>query len=231
MNKIFGYLVILSFLFSCGNDKSDNMVVNGTIDGLKKGTIYLQKIKDTVLISVDSIQLKGSSNFTLSDEVENPEMYYIALDKISGEKISFFGEKGEITITAKLAKFSLSAKITGSKNNDLLEEYQAMIQKFNGKQLDLIKERFGTQKINDTSLASTFENQEKSLIKRKYYYTTNFAVTNADYEVSPYIALTQLYNANIKLLDTVNASLSPKIKASKYGVELDNYIKEIKKVE
>jgi len=40
-----------------------------------------------------------------------------------------------------------------------------------------------------------------------------------------------LYNANTKLLDTVNNSLSEKVKASKYGVELNTFIKNIKKTE
>ncbi|NQV78667.1 MAG: hypothetical protein HQ490_09975, partial [Lutibacter sp.] len=143
----------------------------------------------------------------------------------------FFGEKGEITINSKLSKFTTSAKITGSKNQVLLEEHEAMAQKFSGKQLDLIKEKFDAQKIGDTSLASKIEKQGTSLIKRKYYFSTNFAVNNAEYEVAPYIALTELYNANIKLLDTINNSLSEKIRASKYGLELKNFIDNIKKTE
>lgn len=207
------------------------MVVKVTIDGLKKGTLYLQKIKDTVLVSTDSVQLDGSANYMLSDDVESPEIYYLALDKIAGERISFFGEKGEITINAKLAKFATSAKITGSVNHGLLEEHNAMAQKFNGKKLDLVVEKFNAYKINDTALAAELEKDEKSLIRRKYYYTTNFAVVNATHEVAPYLALTELYDANIKLLDTINNSLSKEVKASKYGKELEKYIKEIKTAE
>ena len=48
------------------------------------------------------------------DELERPEIYYVTLDKNTNQKISFFGEKGEITITSKLSKFVTSAKITGS---------------------------------------------------------------------------------------------------------------------
>ena len=207
------------------------MIVNGNIDGLKKGTLYLQKFKDTLLVSVDSIQLNGKSNFTLADQIETPEIYYIVLDKKSDEKILFFGEKGEINITSKLSKFATSAKITGSKNQTLLEEHNAMAQKFNEKQLDLFKEKFDAQKIDDTALVSKIEKQKTGLIKRKYYFSTNFAVNNGEYEVAPYIALTELYNANIKLLDTVNNSLSKNVKASKYGLELEKFIAGIKKNE
>ena len=60
---------------------------------------------------------------------------------------------------------------------------------------------------------------------------TNFAVRNANYEVAPYIALTELVNANIKLLDTVSNSMSPEVRASKYGQQLVEFIDDIKSTE
>ena len=229
MKKIFAYLAIVALLVSCNKNEHGNMLVKVTIDGLKKGTLYLQKVKDTALVSVDSIQLDGKTEIVLSDDVESPEIYFLALDKIAGERISFFGEKGEIIVNTKLEKFATSAKITGSVNQDLLAEHKAMTQKFNGKKLDLVVEKFNAYKINDTALASKLERDEANLIKRKYYYTTNFAVVNATHEVAPYLALTELYDANIRLLDTINNSLSKEVKASKYGKELEKFITEIKK--
>lgn len=38
------------------------MTVSGNVKGLKKGTLYLQKVNDTVLITVDSLQIKGDGN-------------------------------------------------------------------------------------------------------------------------------------------------------------------------
>jgi hypothetical protein len=231
MKKIVSLIVIVSFLISCNNTKSGSMVVKGNIDGLKKGTLYLQKFKDTILVSVDSIKLNGESSFTFADEIETPEIYYLVLDKKLNQKILFFGEKGEITITSKLSKFVTSAKIIGSKNQTLLEEHNAMAKKFSEKQLDFFKGKFDAQKIGDTALVSKIEKQETNLIKRKYYFSTNFAVNNGEYEVAPYIALTDLYYANIRLLDTVNNSLSKNVKASKYGIKLNDFIEGIKKDE
>ncbi len=229
MKKIISLLAIVVLLVSCNKNEPGNMVVNVTIDGLKKGTLYLQKMKDTALVSVDSVKLDGNTIILLRDDVESPELYFLALDKIAGERISFFGEKGEITVHAKLEKFATSAKISGSVNQDLLTEHKVMAQKFNNKKLDLLVEKFNANKINDTALASKLEKEEKNLIKRKYYYTTNFAVLNATHEVAPYLALTELFDANIKLLDTINNSLSEEVKASKYGKKLEKYIKDIKK--
>jgi hypothetical protein len=206
-------------------------VVTGSVDGLKKGTLYLQKFVDTVLVTVDSISLNGKSEFTLTDNLSSPEIYFITLDKISEENISFFAEKGEIQVNTKLSKFATSVTIAGSRNQELLEEHNSMTQKFNGQQLDFVKDRFEAQQKNDTALLSKIDVDELNLLKRKMLFTTNFAVNHGDAEVAPYLALTELYYANIKLLDTVNKSLTPDVKASKYGRELEKLIQGIKKSE
>ncbi len=229
MKKLIGLIIIVTLIISCNKNKQGNMVVKVTIDGLKKGTLYLQKVKDTAQVSVDSVRLDGKTDIVLSDNVESPELYFLVLNKNIGERISFFGEKGEISISSKLSKFATSAKITGSVNQDLLEEHKAMARKFNGKKLDLLVEKFEAKKTKDTALVSKIDREEASLIRRKYLYTTNFAVVHAENEVAPYLALTELYDANIKLLDTINNSLSQKVKTSKYGLELDKFIKGIKK--
>jgi hypothetical protein len=228
MKKIVCFIVLVNLLISCGKEKSGSMLVNGNIDGLKKGTVYLQKFVDTLLVAVDSVKINGISNFVLVDDIESPEMYFLTLDKKENDKIPFFGEKGTITINSKLEKLIFSAKITGSKNQELLDEYKSMIQQFRGKELDFLKDRFDAQKNDNDTLLVKIEDDEKNLIKRKYYYTTNFALQHKDKEIAPYIALTELYNANFKLLDTINKSLTKEIKSSKYGVELDKFISEIR---
>lgn len=228
MKKLISCLIIVISVISCSKEKTGNMIVKGTITDLKKGTVYLQKYIDTVLVSVDSVQLDGTGQFTLVDNVDSPEIYYVTLNDINTEKIYFFGDKGEINVTSKLEKFATSAKITGSKIHDKMMEHRKMISQFNNRQLELFKEKFDAQKANDTALLSKLLKEEKNLIKRKYYYTTNFAVTNADSEIAPFLALSELYNANFQLLDTVNNSLSEKVKTSKYGKELEKYILRIK---
>ena len=231
MKKVITCAAIIALLFSCSQKEQGNMVVTGTIDGLKKGTLYLQKMKDSILVSVDSVQLNGKPVFKLFDNVDSPEMYYLKLDNSDDKVIPFFGEKGEITISSKLSRFSFGAKITGSTTQELLEEHNTMDRKFNGKKLDLIKEKFDAQRENDTALVSKIEEEEAGLLRRNYLYTINFAINHAESEVAPYLALTELYYANIKYLDTVNNSLSAKVKNSKYGKDLQEFIRKIKKNE
>jgi hypothetical protein len=70
-----------------------------------------------------------------------------------------------------------------------------------------------------------------NLLKRRYLFTVNFALNHKQSEVAPYLALTELYNAKIKFLDTINNVLTPQVKASKYGKNLQQFIDNIKKAE
>jgi hypothetical protein len=49
--------------------------------------------------------------------------------------------------------------------------------------------------------------------------------------VSPYIALSEIGDATVTYLDTINKSMSPKVAKSKYGVMLTKYVAERKKTE
>ena len=105
-------------IFSCEKKEknSDNlMIVNGSIDGLRKGTLYLQKIQDTVLVNIDSIKINGIPNFEFRTPIETAEVFYLYLDKEDGEslndRILFFGEKGAIQIKTLLNTFESSINL------------------------------------------------------------------------------------------------------------------------
>ncbi|MCK0130802.1 DUF4369 domain-containing protein [Flavobacteriaceae bacterium F08102] len=226
-NVIWGFAVLL--LIGCAEEKSENtMIVKGQIKNLKKGTIYLQKMRDTLMVTADSVVLNGEDVYQLQDQVESPEMYFLSLEKSPEKYLSFFGEPGTIIIDTKLDKFFYAAKIVGLDNQKLLDEYEAMTSQFNNSRLDLIKAEFEARKDGDSLALDSVQRSLHSLERRKYYFATNFAVNHGDMEVSPYIALRDLYNANIRLLDTINNSLAPRVKDSKYGKELAKYVETIK---
>jgi hypothetical protein len=102
---------------------------------------------------------------------------------------------------------------------------------FQNQRLEFIKKDFEAKKAKDEKLIEKLEKDYQRLVRRRVLYTTNFALTNADTEVAPYIALTEMYDASLKMLDTVNNSLSTEIKASDYGKRFQEYLDKIKKNE
>ena len=204
------------------------MIVSGYIDGLKKGTIYLQKQQDSIIVSIDSILVEGNSNFKLETEINEPDIYYLYLDKNDGDSlndiITFFGNNGEINIKTSLKNFDSSYEISGSKNTELLQEYFSIIRKFNLQNLDLLEIFYKAQIENNQAKIDSVNTQIENLIKRKYLYTLNFATNNSEFEISPYLAVSQIADANQEFLLKLYDTLPEKIKNSKYGKILQTLI-------
>ncbi|WP_417197242.1 DUF4369 domain-containing protein [Bizionia sp.] len=223
-------VLALLLLVSCGKDQHD-LTVKGTIKDLKKGTLYLQKIQDSTLITVDSLTINGESTFELHADLESPEVFFLHLNKTNEDaygKIPFFADKGVTEINTTLKNFELNPEIKGSKQQVIFETYLKMMDRYNDKNLELIKAEIDAKTQNDSTLMATNMKAYENLLKSKYLYTVNFAIQNKDSDVAPYVALTEIYDAQIKWLDTINNALTPEIKASKYGKELDAYIRERK---
>ncbi|WP_104734424.1 DUF4369 domain-containing protein [Hanstruepera ponticola] len=224
-------IIIALLIVSCANEKQHDLTVKGTIKDLKKGTVYLQKVEDSTLINVDSMTITGQKEFILHSDLESPEVFYLHLNKTnedSDRKIVFFADKGTTEIHTTLKDFAFNAEIKGSSQQEKLEEYLKMMERFNDKNLDLIKTEYDAKAANDSTLIEENQKAFENLLKSKYLYTVNFAVTNNDSELAPYLALTEIYDAQIKWLDTINNALTPKIKNSKYGRELESFINKRK---
>ena len=233
MKKSIIVFVALLLLSACNqNETKGNLHITGNIKGLKKGTLYIQRVVDTTLVAIDTIHIDGISTFESNLDLKSPEMLYLFLDRgVSNSldnNLSFFAEPGTITIETSLDRYLSDAKITGSKNQEIFEEYKKINTRFTDENLTLIEKRFNAIKNKDTKAADSLSAKQDSNTKRKYLFATNFALNNRDFEVAPYIALSEIYDINVKYLDTIQKSMSPKVAKSLYGKKLTEYVAKVK---
>lgn len=236
MKKTLFSILLIIILISCqNNNQSKSLQITGEIKGLKKGTLYIQKVKDTSFIALDTIQINGDSNFVSNIDLDEPQMLYLFLDRgVSNSKdnnINFFAEKGKINIQTSLDFFTADAKISGSKNQDLYQEYKNVVLGFVNQDLDIVEKKLIAYKNNPNPDLSKLNERQGQILRKKYLYTTNFAVQHSDYEVSPYITLAEISDINLKYLDTIQKSMTPKVAKSMYGKELVKLIEERKAIE
>ena len=235
MRKTIVIIMALFAIISCHKKNNKNLHLTGNIKGLRKGTLYIQKIVDTNLVALDSIKIDGNSNFESDLDIKSPEMYYLFLDRgVTNSKdnnILFFAEPGKINIETTLDNFINNARITGSKNNDLYQEYREVVSRFNDETLMLTQAKFKAYKDRNTKLSDSIIEKQNANIKRRYLYAVNFAINHSDYEVSPYIALTDIYDVNLKYMDTIQKAMTPKISKSLYGKKLTSLLAERIKAE
>jgi hypothetical protein len=140
-------------LVSCNEKQSTkDLVLTGNIKGLKSGTLYIQRIKDTTLVAIDTIKISGDSHFTSEFDLDSPEMLYLFLDRgvtnSLDNNISFFAEKGKMNIETSLDFFTADAKITGSKNQELYDGYRKVIARYVDQDLTLIQKKLMAYKEN-----------------------------------------------------------------------------------
>lgn len=234
MKKLSLLFIILFCLAACSSEET-NLTINGKVEGLKKGTLYLQKIEDTALVTIDSVTVKGDPSFTFETNIESPQVLYLYLNKVDGSKlddrITFFAEPGEMVINTSLNNFETDAVVEGSKNQEKLMEYRKMMKRFNDRNLELIQANLEAQQQNNEEAIDSTNNAYDNLTKRRYLFTVNFALNNKDMEVAPYLAISEVYDANIKYLDTIYKSLTPEVRESQYGQSLSDFLEERRKME
>jgi hypothetical protein len=230
---ILALMAIVLFTACEKNDHGNaNLHITGNVKGLKLGKLYIQKIVDTTLVALDTIVINGKSDFESHLKIESPEMLYLFIDRGQTNSVDnnlpFFAEPGKMTIETTNDEFFSRAKVTGSKNHKIYEEYLKVKNRFNGQNLDLIKKNMEASKSSNVAQLDSISKQSDMLLKRRYLYTANFALNNAKHEVGPYLALSEIYDANIKYLDTIRKSMSPKVAKSRYGKMLTEFVAERK---
>jgi hypothetical protein len=222
MKKIAAIVLCTIVLISCNEKKSaTNLEITGNVAGLNKGTLYIKHMVDTLLVTLDSIQIDGDSRFTSNIDIQSPEMMYLFLDRgvtnSLDNSIPFFAEAGKINIDTELEYFYAKAKVTGSQNHETYMEFMEINKKFTEQQLLLTQSKFNAIRLKNMVKYDSIGVAQDNFLKRKYLYTVNFVINNKDKEAAPYIALREINNINFKYLDTIKKSLTPKVVKSLYG--------------
>src|SRR5690554_1024950 len=233
MKKIILLLVIVLATLSCSEKEKGNVHITGEIKGLSQGKLYIQRLKDTVLKPIKLIRFDGNSAFETSINIDEPEVLFLYLDRgVSNSldnNIAFFAEKGKMTIYSEVDNFISKARITGSKNQELWDEYKKVMANYSRKNLEYIEQKLIAGYNNETQKVDSLQRLEDNILKKKYLYAVNFCLNNSDYEIAPYIALSDIFDINTRYLDTVHNSLTEPVRNSKYGKLLTQYLADIKR--
>jgi len=232
MKQITLLLVCSLMLINCTTPKENQMRLSGFVKGMKEGTLLLQKSENNTFKTIDSMVVKGDAHFNFTETIESPELYFLSLkiqniDREVGA-IAFFAEPGDITINTKVNNFLENAVITGSENQKKYTQYKTLIKRYTDKNKKLTQLLISAAKAKNMKAIDSIDTMQKRVLAGSYLATVNYAINNKDYEIAPFLALSEIYNANTKYLDTIYNTLSPKIKASTYGVALKEFISQTK---
>lgn len=123
MKKYLLLIVIAFVAFSCKQQSSNNLILNGSVEGVQSGTVYLQKFSNKTFFVIDSAEIRDGK-FHFSKDVELPEIYGLTLDTLKNSFLVFFDEN-PATVVLDSSRYYRDTKIEGSKLHDLFAEYKA----------------------------------------------------------------------------------------------------------
>ena len=218
----------LALLASC-NSTSKNTEVTITIDGLKKGTVYLQKITEAGLINLDSVESNGKETLNLGLNLNHPELIYAYLDKADGstfnDRLAFFAEPGAIQIATSLTNFENDAVIKAGEEHEAFESLQVMLSRFTKKDFELMQ-LAQTDRISDERFVDSIVNKSNSNNLKRYQFIANYALTNPNKYVSAYLVTSEGEELNPKWKDSIFNGFSDAIKKSSYGQLLNSQLSQ-----
>ena len=218
-------LYILILFLGC-DTSNEGLDLNLQIKGLKKGEIIIKKLNDSAFVSLDSFQVNGNNKINFKFILSEPEMIFLDLNLNDGSETkttNFFAENSKIDIETSLENYGFNISVKGSINDSIYRDYISLNKKFNNQKLDLYERSFNNVKSNNKDSLKIIENLIININKRQFLHNANYAVRNSNYEVAPYIAITDLYESK-KILDTIYKSLDEKIIGSKYGIQLKKMV-------
>ncbi|RYC50125.1 DUF4369 domain-containing protein [Flagellimonas olearia] len=228
MKRLLFVLSLGMLVLSCEKSTENTMTVSGNVKGLKKGTLYLQQFKDSTLMVLDSLEVEGDGTFSFSEELESPDIFYLYLKKQDNndlnDRITFFGEPGQITINTTWKTFDMDPEISGSKSHEKYLEFNEMISKFNIRDIALAQQATLPEFQEDSTALDSLQNLADINLVRRYRYALNFGLNNGDSYATPYIMMSEASDANPKYLDSVYNALTPEVASSKYGMAFQDFL-------
>lgn len=123
MKKNLLLIAIVFVAFSCNDKNSHNLTLNGSVDGVQSGTVYLQKFRNKTFFVIDSAEITDGE-FHFSKDVELPEIYGLTLDTLKNSFLVFFDEN-PVTVVLDSSRYYRNTKVEGSELQDLFLEYKS----------------------------------------------------------------------------------------------------------
>lgn len=215
--------ILVSLLISCTPPSTKNSSIEVTISGLKKGHLYLEQIKDSNLIVLDSVNIVREETHQLEIDLTQPEFLILRLEKEDynpfNDRISFFADLGKTTIKTTLDGFERDATIESGIHQIEFEKISKMLSDFDTKSLQLYQLSQQSEYL--------FPDRQDSLVRiartneiRRYEYLVNYALANTNNYLTPFIIVEQGDFLQRKWKDSIYNLLSEEVKRSTYGKQL-----------
>lgn len=222
------FLVSLVVMFAACTEPhaNDNFNVQLTLTGADGDTIFLKQRVDGEMLTIDSVAFEGNKA-QLWGSVDLPEFFYLTFSKNKGY-IPLFVEQGEILIDGDYADLE-TVSFSGSTAQDNLMVFNMATQAFDDQMNDLGKQYGQARQLGDTAQMNGIEAEYMDLDSQKTNFITQYAFDHPDQVLSAYIILSNSYQYELYMLDSLASAFTPEINQSKYVKQLQEHVATLKR--
>jgi peroxiredoxin len=192
VKKIFLAVLVLSVVLSSCK-KHNGFVISGKITNSEGKYLYLDELKVSSSVPVDSVMLERDGSFRFKGEIGYPNFYLLRLNQRNF--ITLLVDTVEkITVNGDAANFSRDYTVEGSPGSLLVQELNTKLA-HTKHQLDSIRSRIDAFRTQDGySNQKTKWDQELNEIKQKQIrYSTNF-IQKHPFSLASVLALYQKFD-------------------------------------
>jgi len=227
MKKFSIFLLIVVILASCTGGK-DSYTINGTINGVDSGMVFLQKFDVDQWVKIDSTQLvKGE--FTFKGKTLLPEMWYLSM-KEKQVFVPLFIENSKINLEI-FADSVDKVNISGSVSHDIYKQYQAMNKSLNDKIEEIYKEWKKAKESKDSAAMKMTDSISTELDKQMKQNLIDFVKANNKTAVASYLIIRNAWQFDLPELESMVNTLDTSLNSSIYTQSLKNRVTLLKSVD
>ncbi len=227
ISSLFLGILLGIIAISCQQEEKPNFKLDTTIVGLGDNMVYLQQRRDGEWVKIDSTNFVADKG-VFEGTIDLPESFYLTIKDGKGY-IPLFIEQGEITLTSSIDNMR-DFSVEGSKTQDEYSSFMDALSTFD-EQASLLGQRYQQAKAdgNEDELVN-IENEYDSIMEQKTQSMLNYAMSNNESVVSPFIIMSNSYLFELDALDKVVSNFSDKIANSYYVIYLTDRVNTLKKV-
>ena len=229
MKKFLAFLIISSLVVaSCEKPSKNAYTINGSIDTVVDGWVYLQTRLEGPLSTVDSVKLENSS-FSFTGTIEFPALYYINI-KETKSLVPFFLESSKVNLDINTKNIDKTT-ISGSESQQEYEAYLNMLDQYNIRLRENYSLYAKAQELGEFEKAQRFDSIIVDIDQQRSAFIKEYIQTNNNSAITPYLLYRNLYNYELRELNEVMSNLDTNLVASPYMAFLADHLKTLKRTD
>lgn len=226
LSVLFLVAIVIMFAACTQPHANDNFNIQLTLTGAGTDTIYLKQRVDGEMVTFDSAAFVGDKA-QLWGSVEMPEFFYLTFGKNKGY-IPLFVEQGDNVLAGDYLDLE-NVTFSGSLSQDNLVAFNMATQAFDDQMSELGQQYGQARQLGDTTRMNAIEAEYMSLDEQKTDYVTQYAFDHPDQVLSAYIILSNSYQYELDMLDSLTMAFAPEISNSIYVKKLQEHVATLKR--